>query len=55
LPSGISRLGLSFIQDALSEFCVLGGFFIERASDPSLEVASALACRSARCKIAIRG
>ncbi len=28
-----SRLGASFIQDAHNGFCVLVGFFVERASD----------------------
>ena len=28
-----SRLGASFIQDARNGFCVLVGFFVERASD----------------------
>src|ERR1700730_4744296 len=31
-----SRLGLSFIQDALSGFCVLGGFRPHKASSPHL-------------------
>ena len=34
--AGISRLGLSFIRDARNRFCVLGGFFVERASDTDL-------------------
>jgi hypothetical protein len=29
----VSRLGASFIQDAHNGFCVLVGFFVERASD----------------------